>query len=197
MPASPTSVKSPDSPESSTGFLLPLAELDSGDSSRHPLRIECARIVATFLKPGSRQELTLDSTVRDTAIRNVMLSSHPDVVGFPFFHPVHSPDWHNQFLPVYEEIYNMLEATTLPRFLAFASANINLPKQIFWYCSSNGVSYLFSLTSYNFRQVFSRLLQYHHQHCHCCGSHLDNPDTPSVQSSMEVIQHRIRSLWIG
>jgi len=32
-----------------------------------------------------------------------------------------------------KKIYNMLEATTLPRFLAFASTNINLPKQIFWY----------------------------------------------------------------
>jgi len=36
-------------------------------------------------------------------------------------------------MPVYEETYNMLERMSLPRFLAFATANINLPKQIFWY----------------------------------------------------------------
>jgi hypothetical protein len=39
-----------------------------------------------------------------------------------------------QFMPVYEEIYTLLERTCLPDFLSTASANINLPKQIYWYC---------------------------------------------------------------
>ena len=38
-----------------------------------------------------------------------------------------------QFLPVYEEIYHILETISLPRFLAAASANINRPKQLLWY----------------------------------------------------------------
>lgn len=39
-----------------------------------------------------------------------------------------------QFMPVYEEIYTLLERNCVPDFLSIASANINLPKQIYWYC---------------------------------------------------------------
>lgn len=84
-PDSPISVQSPTAP------LLPLLLGSDGDDSQPLFRLECARVVATFLQPGSRKELNLDSAVRDTAIRNVMLSSHPDVVSFPLFYPFHSP----------------------------------------------------------------------------------------------------------
>ncbi|KAF5387870.1 hypothetical protein D9615_000839 [Tricholomella constricta] len=88
----------------------------TNDPGSHMFRTECLRAVATFLSPGATKELPLEAIVRDTAIRNLSLDFHPDV-----------------FLPVYEEIYNLLERCSLPRFLAIASANINLPKQIYWY----------------------------------------------------------------
>ena len=37
-----------------------------------------------------------------------------------------------QFLPVYEEIYSMLEMQSLPRFIALAKSNVNWKKQAFW-----------------------------------------------------------------
>ncbi|OCH94496.1 hypothetical protein OBBRIDRAFT_123127 [Obba rivulosa] len=81
-----------------------------------PFREECARIVATFFCPGAAEELSLDSALRDAVIRDLTWNTHPDV-----------------FLAVYEEIYHSLETISLPRFLAAASVNINLPKQLYWY----------------------------------------------------------------
>ncbi|KAF9819507.1 hypothetical protein IEO21_02115 [Rhodonia placenta] len=86
------------------------------ESKQQPFRKEGMRIVATFFKPGAAKELPLDPVVRDTVIRDLTWNTHPDV-----------------FLPAYEEIYHILETTSLPRFLASASANINRPKQLFWY----------------------------------------------------------------
>ncbi|OSX59506.1 hypothetical protein POSPLADRAFT_1075641 [Postia placenta MAD-698-R-SB12] len=86
------------------------------ESRQQPFRKEGMRIVATFFKPGAAKELPLDPVVRDTVIRDLTWNTHPDV-----------------FLPAYEEIYHILETTSLPRFLASASANINRPKQLFWY----------------------------------------------------------------
>lgn len=43
-------------------------------------REECMRIVATFLRPESSKELSLDATVRETIIRDLRTSTHPDVV---------------------------------------------------------------------------------------------------------------------
>ncbi|KAJ8482729.1 hypothetical protein ONZ45_g14854 [Pleurotus djamor] len=74
------------------------------------------RIVATFFQPGATKELSLDEIVRDTVVRDLVLNTHPDV-----------------FLPAYEEVYELVERTSLPRFLAFSTANINRPKQLFWY----------------------------------------------------------------
>ncbi|RDB19917.1 hypothetical protein Hypma_012964 [Hypsizygus marmoreus] len=88
----------------------------SADSHETHFCAECQRIIATFLSPGAPKELSLDATVRDTVIRNLGSSCHPDI-----------------FLPVYEEIYDLMEKCSIPRFLAGASANINLPKQIYWY----------------------------------------------------------------
>ncbi|KAF9498698.1 hypothetical protein BDN71DRAFT_1503764 [Pleurotus eryngii] len=93
---------------------------------KQPFRVECMRIVATFLQPGAVKELPLDGIIRDTVVRDLTSSTHPDV-----------------FLTAYEEIYQMIEHTSLPRFLAFSTTNINRPKQLFWYLC--GV--LFLLTS--------------------------------------------------
>ncbi|KZT29452.1 hypothetical protein NEOLEDRAFT_1128211 [Neolentinus lepideus HHB14362 ss-1] len=86
------------------------------DPGTQPFRDEVAKAVATFLRPGSEKELSLDSRLRDAVISDLMWNTHPDVL-----------------LPIYEEIYNTLETVSLPRFLAYASTNINLPRQIFWY----------------------------------------------------------------
>ncbi|KAG6861951.1 hypothetical protein C0995_009135 [Termitomyces sp. Mi166 len=88
----------------------------SHDPDPHGFHRECSRVIATFLTPGSPKELTLDAIVRDTVIRNLFYNCHPDV-----------------FLPVYEEVFSLLERSSLPRFLLAASANINLPKQLYWY----------------------------------------------------------------
>ncbi|KAF8872757.1 hypothetical protein BD779DRAFT_1571792 [Infundibulicybe gibba] len=83
------------------------AEVDrrATESLDEPLLEECMRILATFIRPGAVKELTIDAVVRE-----------------PLF-----------FLPIYEEMFNSLERVSLPQFLASASANINLPKQFFWY----------------------------------------------------------------
>jgi len=38
------------------------------------------RVVATFLRPNSAKELSLDAIIRDTAIRELAHNTHPDVV---------------------------------------------------------------------------------------------------------------------
>ncbi|EMD40355.1 hypothetical protein CERSUDRAFT_91071 [Gelatoporia subvermispora B] len=81
-----------------------------------PLRAECTRAVATFFAPSAPEELTLDSALRDAIIRDLTWNTHPNV-----------------FQPVYEEIYHSVESVSLPRFLAAAAVNINLPKQLYWY----------------------------------------------------------------
>jgi hypothetical protein len=48
-----------------------------------PFRLECMRVIATFLRPGARKELSLDAIVRDTAIRKLEHSTNPDVVSLP------------------------------------------------------------------------------------------------------------------
>ncbi|KAG6811907.1 hypothetical protein H0H92_005305 [Tricholoma furcatifolium] len=116
-PLSPTSL-SPMLPVQDTQFsLLPSGASKSNDSDLANFRAECSRAVATFLTPNSKKELTLDSVIRETVIRNLaLLDCHPDA-----------------FLPVYEEMYSSLETSSLSRFLSATSANINLPKQIYWY----------------------------------------------------------------
>lgn len=52
--------------------VLPNAEL--------PFKEECMRIVATFLRSDSSKELSLDAMVRETIIRDLRTSTHPDVV---------------------------------------------------------------------------------------------------------------------
>ncbi|KAI0940206.1 hypothetical protein AcV5_001377 [Taiwanofungus camphoratus] len=128
MMADPSSPVSASFPRSHSGHLSapdsPLVQ-QSFPASRgpglaqageQPFREECMRIVATFLRPGAAKELPLDPALRDAVIRDLTWNTHPDI-----------------FLPIYEEMCDVLERTSLPRFLAAATANINLPKQLYWY----------------------------------------------------------------
>lgn len=81
-----------------------------------PFRGEALRIVATFFRPGAAKELALDEIVRDSVLKDLVWNTHPDV-----------------FQPAYEAVYDMMEYHSVPAFLLHASANINLPKQVFWY----------------------------------------------------------------
>ncbi|KAI0638539.1 hypothetical protein C8Q77DRAFT_1215317 [Trametes polyzona] len=80
------------------------------------LGAECARVAATFLTPGAPKELMLEADVRDALLRDLTWSINPDI-----------------FLSAYESVVEALEVSSLPRFLEHASANINRPKQLFWY----------------------------------------------------------------
>ncbi|KAH9854988.1 hypothetical protein C2E23DRAFT_893818 [Lenzites betulinus] len=88
-----------------------------GDSTRAgPFQLECARVVATFLTPGAPKELMLSAEVREALLRELAWNTHPDA-----------------FRSAYEVAVEALETFSLPRFLEYASANINRPKQIFYY----------------------------------------------------------------
>lgn len=68
---------------------LPEACVDT-DSSHGPSNIscfqeECLRIVATFIKPDSSKELNLEAVVRESIVRDVAQSTHPDVVSIILF----------------------------------------------------------------------------------------------------------------
>ncbi|KAJ3487245.1 hypothetical protein NLI96_g3678 [Meripilus lineatus] len=92
-----------------------------------PFRDECQAAVATFFKPGASKELSLDSNLRDSIVRDLAWNTHPNV-----------------FLPAYEEAYDVLSSVSLPHFLSLASENINLPKKLYWY-SIGAVNLLVSL----------------------------------------------------
>ncbi|KAF8602587.1 hypothetical protein BDV93DRAFT_523956 [Ceratobasidium sp. AG-I] len=81
-----------------------------------PFRAETLSIVATFLRQNAKKELTLDADVRDEVLRGLERSTHPDV-----------------FMPAYSRIYDLVDASSVPNFVSTAAANINLPKQIYWY----------------------------------------------------------------
>ncbi|KAK0230238.1 hypothetical protein IW262DRAFT_386667 [Armillaria fumosa] len=80
------------------------------------LRDECMNVVSTFLLPGAPKALLLDAGLRDELIKKLATNCDPDV-----------------FKPAYEVVYFYLDRTALPQFLAYATPNINLPKQVFFY----------------------------------------------------------------
>lgn len=53
-----------------------------------PFRDECMCVLATFLAPSARKELLLDACVRDTAMKQLVWTTHPDVVS-----PLHPRPW--------------------------------------------------------------------------------------------------------
>jgi hypothetical protein len=80
-----------------------------------PFRTECAHVAATFLHVGAARELALDGEQRALVLADLAANTHPDVL-----------------LPAYECAYEALQTVSLPRFLVYASTNLNLPKQAFW-----------------------------------------------------------------
>ncbi|KAK0190413.1 hypothetical protein F5146DRAFT_1044112 [Armillaria mellea] len=80
------------------------------------LRDECMNVISTFLLPGAPKALLLDAGLRDELIRKLATNCDPDV-----------------FKPAYEVVYFYLDRIALPRFLAYSTPNINLPKQIVFY----------------------------------------------------------------
>ncbi|KAK0499536.1 hypothetical protein EDD18DRAFT_1151563 [Armillaria luteobubalina] len=95
---------------------LPRVLSPIGNDSDQALRDECMNVVSTFLLPGAPKALLLDAGLRDELIKNLATNCDPDV-----------------FKPAYEVVYFYLDRTALPQFLAYATPNINLPKQIFFY----------------------------------------------------------------
>ncbi|ORY27449.1 hypothetical protein BCR39DRAFT_445113, partial [Naematelia encephala] len=86
------------------------------ESQDQPMRDEAQRAFATFLRKGGSREVGISDDLREFARITLARSTSPEV-----------------FLPVYEEIYQVIETQSLPHFLTYAKSNINRPKQLFWY----------------------------------------------------------------
>ncbi|KIY61305.1 hypothetical protein CYLTODRAFT_231368 [Cylindrobasidium torrendii FP15055 ss-10] len=80
------------------------------------LRDECLRVVATFLLPNSPKCLNTAARTRETIIQGLESTCHYEL-----------------FESLYESTYAALEEQVLPRFLAHALSNMNMPKQLLWY----------------------------------------------------------------
>lgn len=101
MLAAPLSVQSTITQQQTKQSYVLSSAPSSGDStgiSRHdsslllpakdlPFKEECMRVVATFLKAGSPKELNLDAMIRDSIIRDLVHSTHPDVVSVQVIFP--------------------------------------------------------------------------------------------------------------
>ncbi|CAE6522724.1 unnamed protein product [Rhizoctonia solani] len=92
-----------------------------------PFRNETLQIVATFIRPGAKKELNLDTDVKEELLRGLEKSTHPDV-----------------FAPAYARIYELVDECSVPNFVSNAAANINIPKQIYWYA----IGIIFTLISW-------------------------------------------------
>ncbi|WRT65573.1 uncharacterized protein IL334_002518 [Kwoniella shivajii] len=86
------------------------------EPAQQPMRDEAHRGFATFLRKGGSKELGISDELREYTRVCLARSTAPEV-----------------FLPLYEEIYHVVETQSLPHFLANAKSNINRPKQVFWY----------------------------------------------------------------
>ncbi|KAG7447692.1 uncharacterized protein BT62DRAFT_930717 [Guyanagaster necrorhizus] len=96
--------------------LPPVLSSSSPAINDRALREECMNVISTFLAPDAPKALKLDAGLRDDVVRRLATNCDPDV-----------------FKPAYEAVYFYLDRVSLPRFLAYATPNINLPKQIFFY----------------------------------------------------------------
>ncbi|KAJ1309290.1 hypothetical protein OPQ81_004952 [Rhizoctonia solani] len=81
-----------------------------------PFREETLQIVATFIRPGAKKELNLDMEVREELLRGLEKTTHPEV-----------------FAAAYARIYDLVDGCSVPNFVKTAAANINFPKQMYWY----------------------------------------------------------------
>ncbi|KIY65903.1 hypothetical protein CYLTODRAFT_491945 [Cylindrobasidium torrendii FP15055 ss-10] len=96
--------------------ILPVTRKPDSDFHNPALYEECMQVVTTFLSPNSSKTLRIDSALREQITQKLEASCHYDL-----------------FEPIYKETYAALESEILPRFLAHALSNINLPKQLLWY----------------------------------------------------------------
>ncbi|CAE6444333.1 unnamed protein product [Rhizoctonia solani] len=129
----------PDSPPSSDWGLSPTSSASSWypwspitipspvPLKDQPFRNETLQIVATFIRPGAKKELNLDADIREELLRGLEKSTHPDI-----------------FAPAYARIYELVDGCSVPNFVSNAAANINLPKQIYWYA----IGVIFTLISW-------------------------------------------------
>ncbi|CAE6392381.1 unnamed protein product, partial [Rhizoctonia solani] len=116
-PSSPDRGLSPlSSSASSWSPWSPISILSPASLKDQPFRSETLQIVATFIRPGAKKELNLDMDVREELLRRLEKSTHPDV-----------------FAHAYAQIYELVDGSSVPNFVNNAAANINLPKQIYWY----------------------------------------------------------------
>ncbi|KAK4687389.1 hypothetical protein P7C73_g2717, partial [Tremellales sp. Uapishka_1] len=81
-----------------------------------PMREEAQRAFATFARKGGSRELGIGEDIREYTKKALERSTAPET-----------------FLPLYEEIYQVIESQSLPHFFSYAKTNINRPKQLFWY----------------------------------------------------------------
>jgi hypothetical protein len=92
-----------------------LTPLDSIGASIQPLRREVDLVISRFLTSGGSSELNLSPVITKRTIENARMSTHPDV-----------------FKEAAEAAYHLMETSSVPNFVRFATSNINKPKKKFW-----------------------------------------------------------------
>ncbi|KAF8725070.1 G protein signaling domain, partial [Rhizoctonia solani] len=147
LPAPNTKTPIPNSPRSSGWALSPISSSPTTTSwsswspisvpspiavplKDQPFRNEILQIVATFIRPGAKKELNLDMDVREELLRGLEKSTHPDI-----------------FARAYAQIYDLVDGCSVPNFVTYAAANINLPKQIYW-TNRYAIGIVFTLISW-------------------------------------------------
>ncbi|KAB5594185.1 Regulator of G protein signaling domain containing protein [Ceratobasidium theobromae] len=128
---SPSSTHAPTLPSSARSSWTPWSPRSVPTSpippKNQPFRTETLQIIATFIRPKAKKELSLDADVRDELLHNLERSTHPDV-----------------FAPAYARVYDLVDTCSVPNFVSTAAPNINLPKQIYWYA----IGIVFTLVSW-------------------------------------------------
>ena len=72
-------------------------------------------MTARFLTPGASSELNISPAIRNRTVEEARKSTHPDV-----------------FAEAAEAAYRLMESSSLPNFVKYATSNINKPKKKFW-----------------------------------------------------------------
>jgi hypothetical protein len=72
-------------------------------------------VISRFLTAGASCELNISPAVRKHAVEQARSSTHPDI-----------------FKEAAEAAYHLMESSSLPNFVRFATSNINKPKRNFW-----------------------------------------------------------------
>jgi Regulator of G protein signaling domain len=80
-----------------------------------PLRKEVEFIISQFLMPGAAHELNVSPSMRSRTITTARRSTHPDA-----------------FKEIAEAAYHLMESSSIPNFVKYATSNINGPKKKLW-----------------------------------------------------------------